>query len=599
MSETAHLSDRPQKSEAEQRAFFDAAMACTLKAEAATGVSERCIDVAGTCVRLVFAGEALERLLWPAIAHLAVDAPAQPDATFHIWDSASSGVAIPPAPCGRDCYTDRGDIWGLASVRIRSAFHWAEFTLNLMDVAAGEAIFWVRTPTALPYWTKASPFRTLFHWLMESRGRQLLHAAAIATENGGVLIVGRGGVGKSSTALACLETGLGYVGDDYVVVGLDPEPTAFSLYNTAKLEPAQAERFPALARLIPEQPGEADEKTVIRLYPALEDQLVGRTPLTAILTPRFSPGQPTTFEPVSATELNRAAAFTTLAQLPHAGLPTHDFINRMIAKVPGLRIALGPDLAEVAGAVRAFLADPAGALATAHRGESLVQAAAPMLSVIIPVHNGARFLAEAVGSVLAQDYPRIEIIVVDDGSTDEIEAAVRALPVDVRFIRQHNTGAAGARNRGFREASGEVLAFLDVDDLWPLGALGALIARLAEAPDLDVAHGHAQLFSIEPGSSAHRYFSHPGESFPYYIGAAVYRREALEKVGLFDESLRFSEDTDWFVRARERGARIEKLDQTTLLVRRHEDNMTRGKSLVEVNALRVFKKALDRRREAG
>ena len=81
-----------------------------------------------------------------------------------------------------------------------------------------------------------------------------------------------------------------------------------------------------------------------------------------------------------------------------------------------------------------------------------------------------------------------------------------------------------------------------------------------------------------------------------YIGAALYRRRAFETIGLFDPHLRFSEDSDWFTRAREGGLMVKRLEQVTLLVRRHGDNMTSGKSMVELNALQVLKKALDRKR---
>jgi hypothetical protein len=587
----AHRGDRPPMSEAEQAAFFADALERAREAEARTVVHERFIGVAGVTVRLVFAGAALERALYPAVAHLETGESDHPDATFHVWDTETSGVEAPASPCGRDSYTDRGDIWGMDSPRWRSAFHWAEFTLNLMDAETGEAVFWVRAPKMLPFWTRASPFRTLFHWLMQARGRQLLHAAAVGTDDGAVLIVGRGGVGKSTTALACLEAGFGYVGDDYVAVGLDPEPRAYSLYNTAKLD--RPERFPALAKLITDTPSDPAEKSVLRLHPDLSAQLRPSASLLAIVTPRFAEDGQTRFEPVEAAALNRAAAFTTLAQLPHAGLETHAFIGRLIEALPRRTLTLGPDLQDVTRKIAEFLA----ASPKVETHAAMTTADAPALSVVVPVHNGARFLHEAIASVLAQAYPRIEIIVVDDGSTDEIEAAVRTLPVDVRFIRQRNMGAAAARNRGFREASGELVAFLDVDDLWPERALDVMTTELRDHPELDAVHGHGQLFSREDGEL--RWLSHAGETFPYYIGAAVFRRRALEQVGLFDESLGFSEDTDWFLRARERGLNIERLDQPTLWVRRHDANMTRGKSLVEVNALRVFKKALDRRREKG
>ncbi|HEY5346745.1 MAG TPA: glycosyltransferase family A protein, partial [Rhizomicrobium sp.] len=173
---------------------------------------------------------------------------------------------------------------------------------------------------------------------------------------------------------------------------------------------------------------------------------------------------------------------------------------------------------------------------------------------------------------------------------------VQRLNMDVRFLEQHNLGPAAARNLGIRNAAGELIAFLDVDDLWPRDTLAALAERLAERPELDIVQGHGQLVRTDGTDGAPEFIGSAGESFPYYIGAALYRRRAFEQVGLFDPELRFGEDTDWFVRAHEKGLGIEKLDRVTLLVRRHDANMTKSRTLQELGALRVFKKALDRKR---
>jgi glycosyltransferase involved in cell wall biosynthesis len=223
---------------------------------------------------------------------------------------------------------------------------------------------------------------------------------------------------------------------------------------------------------------------------------------------------------------------------------------------------------------------------------------AALLTVVIPVYNGARFLPGCVASILRQDYSALEIIVVDDGSTDAIEAAIQALPVDVRFFRQSRAGPAAARNRGIRDASGDLLAFLDVDDVWPEDTLTPLVARLLSCPAALVARGAAQLVREDAEGALH-YLGNAAETFPFHIGAGVYRRAAFRAIGLFDENLMFGEDTDWYNRLREHNEALELIDQITLLVRRHDGNMTRGKSHVEVNALRVFKKMLDRRRAAA
>jgi glycosyltransferase involved in cell wall biosynthesis len=219
-----------------------------------------------------------------------------------------------------------------------------------------------------------------------------------------------------------------------------------------------------------------------------------------------------------------------------------------------------------------------------------------LLSVIIPVYNGGRFLGQAVASVLRQRYQPIEIIVVDDGSIDDLIAAVEALPVDVRFVRQLNRGPAAARNRGLEEASGELVAFLDVDDLWPVDTIEMLASRLVELPDIEVARGRGRLVQTDEDGVVAAELGTIEESFPDYIGAALFRRSAFEKIGMFDPSMRFGEDSDWFVRAQQYHLPMARIEQTTLLVRRHGGNMTEGKSLIELNVLAVLKKAIDRKR---
>src|SRR5712692_6905257 len=130
-------------SEAAQVAFFDEVLQRALDAERAAGPLSRQLELAGTRVELVFAGERLARRFLPALAHLIEEPARAPDVTFHVWDSRSSGIAMLPPPCKRDCFTDRGDIWGMASDRIKSAFHWSEFSLSLMDLERRQAVFWV------------------------------------------------------------------------------------------------------------------------------------------------------------------------------------------------------------------------------------------------------------------------------------------------------------------------------------------------------------------------------------------------------------------------------------------------------------------------
>lgn len=604
------------RSEQSQAEFFATVHAAALEAERVAGRIVVPLEVAGSRIDLVFAGTRLLVEVMPALRHLVTDSAAPAEATFHLWDGHTTGVRMPPPPCSPDEFTDRGDLWGFDSPRYRAAFHWIEWSVNVMDLETGEGVYWVKFADHLPYWSKASPLRTLFHWALERNGGQLLHAAAVGDENGAVLITGKGGVGKSTTALTGLVHGLRYAADDYLAVRLDPVPTVYSLFSTAKLNAQDIEKFPQLAPYVTNLQSFHGEKAVMRLFPAFEPQIMRAMPLRAVLTPRIEPFPETRFEPADRMTLRRAAAFTTLSQLPYAGQRTQDFIEAMIDRLPRYEIVLGNEPARVVAAIREFLARDDASLragcasrvaargttgAVAAPGAATDPADLPLISVIVPVYNGARFLPQAIDSILAQRYPCLEIIVVDDGSTDDVETVVAGLPVDVRYFRQDNAGPAAARNRGIRDASGEFLAFLDVDDLWPENNLRVLAEALRRDPALMVVNGHAQMMVRDEASGRFEYRGNPRESFPYYIGAALYRREAFRRVGLFDVSMRMAEDTDWYQRLHESGARHERLPEVTLLVRRHGGNMTAGKSKEELNrsALAAFKKALDRSRHAG
>jgi len=222
----------------------------------------------------------------------------------------------------------------------------------------------------------------------------------------------------------------------------------------------------------------------------------------------------------------------------------------------------------------------------------------PLVSVVIPVFNGERFLREAVQSVLDQKYSPIEIIIVDDGSTDGTSAVARSFSETVRYLYQANQGPAAARNRGIEHAQGSLIAFADADDLWPSEKLEMQLPYLINDAAIEIVMGRIQQVRLSKtvnGQTQAEELAEP--AFSVNLGSAVIKKSVFERVGLFDESMRYSEDVDWFMRAREAGAAIVTIDAVTLLYRQHEENMTRGKSTSELNVLKALKRSLDRRRE--
>jgi len=181
----------------------------------------------------------------------------------------------------------------------------------------------------------------------------------------------------------------------------------------------------------------------------------------------------------------------------------------------------------------------------------------PTVSVVIPTYNSAHFLREAIASVDAQQWPGLEIIVVDDGSTDETEAVVNALSRrgDVRFLRQENAGAASARNLGIAAASGDWVAFLDVDDLWLPGKLAAQFAELEKRAnaifsytDVTLRLATGETSNLECGEADQPLLTQLLGGNLIATPSVVVRRDCLHQVGLFDTSLRTGEDWNMWLR---------------------------------------------------
>ncbi len=227
----------------------------------------------------------------------------------------------------------------------------------------------------------------------------------------------------------------------------------------------------------------------------------------------------------------------------------------------------------------------------------------PRLSVIIPAFEAAPFLGEALQSVLAQGYEPLEVIVVDDGSTDGGDVIASGFGGVVSLVRQQHRGAGAARNHGLRTSRGELVAFLDADNRYAEGALDRLVGVLHADPEVDIVFGAMQEFvsDVQPvplGMSTRP----PATTGPVRLpGTFVARRAAVDRIGPFAEHLRRGEVVDWMARADELDLCGRFIEDIVLLRRLHGASNGLRQLGHEDEYLRVVKAALDRRRgvEAG
>ncbi len=224
----------------------------------------------------------------------------------------------------------------------------------------------------------------------------------------------------------------------------------------------------------------------------------------------------------------------------------------------------------------------------------------PLISCIVPVFNGEKYLAEAIESILKQSYRPVDTIIVDDGSTDHTATVAGRYGTQVRYLHQDNAGTATARNLGLSAAAGEFVTFLDADDLWHPEKLARQMARFEARPELDYCVTHVQNFWIPELIDEEKTFRDHRISKPlpgYVTGTLLARRDFFNIVGPFNTAIHHADDTEWFLRANERGAAMELLADVLMYRRLHYSNLSRVKaSNSRDQYLQVFKIALDRRR---
>jgi glycosyltransferase involved in cell wall biosynthesis len=220
----------------------------------------------------------------------------------------------------------------------------------------------------------------------------------------------------------------------------------------------------------------------------------------------------------------------------------------------------------------------------------------PFISVIVPVHNAENFLAEALKSIINQNYIPMEIIVVDDGSTDRTADVAESFGNRIRYIYKENGGPPTARNLGLHLAQGELIAFLDADDFWSDKKIVLQLKRLINNPQAEIVLGQTQQIRHLESSHDSQFTPLVSPQFSLSLGSAMIRKSAFDKVGIFDESLFYCDDWDWFFRAREAGILFIIHRDVTQYYRKHTQNITLQYRLGLEYKLKLFKKIIDRKR---
>ena len=330
----------------------------------AHGSTEGAYSVAGRAMRVRCAGGEQTAQFLKAFEHLATDR-ARNGLTIHAWHHSAISTSPWLETFFKRLYENwpeicgpRGEVLELHCDSVAVVYHPGPDTLSVVDKQSGKAFFLMRNDASLPFWEVSSPFRHILHPWFSSLGLQYTHAGAVGGPEGGVLLAGKGGSGKSTTSLLCAAAGMLYAADDYCLTDAEGAQV-FSLYNTAKLKgPEDLERVPALrGRSLNSDSFERGGmgKGAFSLSALWPERMTPGFPIRAILLPQLTIGKESRLEPCSPADALLALAPSTLAQLPISGQTDCDRLAALAEKIPAFRLHLGSDLDGIPAQVRKFV----------------------------------------------------------------------------------------------------------------------------------------------------------------------------------------------------------------------------------------------------
>ncbi len=333
--------------------FYERMLEAAFQAEKAVGeVFEYTYRIGNDAISLRFYGEPLVSAITAPFHHLNVSTNhSSPELTIHLWESASTGVKMPPRPWGRDDTIARGEVRGFNDGNICVALSADVGAVSVCNIKENAAVFWIRSAEHLPLYERGAPLRWILHWWMRQHDKFLIHAGLVGLMGQGVLLVGKGGSGKSTTALSCLAEGWNYLADDYCLVQAVDPLLGYSVYSTAKLNHQHLQSFPELLRVDRSPFSSQEEKALLYLSSKYSANLCHHIPLKAILIPKIVEQVESKAVPATSSVALKALAPSSLFQLPSTGYSDFRALTEIVKRVPAYILQLGTAVRQIPRAV--------------------------------------------------------------------------------------------------------------------------------------------------------------------------------------------------------------------------------------------------------
>lgn len=222
----------------------------------------------------------------------------------------------------------------------------------------------------------------------------------------------------------------------------------------------------------------------------------------------------------------------------------------------------------------------------------------PLVSIVMPAYNAGKYIVEAVESVFQQSYSPIEMIVVDDGSTDDTVEKLSRFESDIKLIISSHQGTASARNIGIKQARGQLIAFLDADDTMHQDKIKFQVDEFLTDLNLDLCYTMFNNF-LTPDADEGLKRTRPQKEGPIkgcVCGTTMIKKDAFDKVGYFDTTLRVGEFIDWYARATDLGLKVKFIERDLYNRRSHAGNITATQQQSFKDYAKLLRAKIDRKK---
>ncbi len=327
-----------------QTVFFNELLDNFEKATPKNGnIKKKYFKIGRKLICTIFACEKLDLQLTPALEHSKTNYSKNPDLTIYLWDSATTNTKMVDSPWQINDYNIHGKVNSYNSDRFQTGVSMVSGALSMIDLKNNIAAWWTYDADNILLNERAEPIMSILNWWFSSKGLHFMHAGAVGNMDGGALLLGLKGSGKSTISIASINSSLMYAGDDYCLISENDSPIVYSLYNTGKLNPKSIKLIKNSNISKNHAIRYNDEKSIFFLNQLFPDKIINSFPAKAVILPFVNGKGQSSLDSISSFEAIKVIGPNTLFQFSGSQQNSFNAVVNLVKQIPCYRLSIGRD----------------------------------------------------------------------------------------------------------------------------------------------------------------------------------------------------------------------------------------------------------------